>query len=282
MHIPDGFLSTPVWLALDAAALVAVGSAARRAGREVEETRIPLLGTMGAFVFAAQMVNFPVSAGVSGHLVGGALLAITLGPASAIVVMTAILAIQAFVFQDGGVLAWGANVLNMAFAGVWAGYLPYRLWGRRRLAFFAGGALSVMTSALLAIGELLASGIAMPRAVVAFALGVFALNAAIEGAITVAALEGVAALNAGFLRPTAQTRRRTLAAIGLASALLIAAGAWFASRLPDGLQALAERLGLAGRAYSPVSGPVAGLAALALLGGVCAIAVRIRSRQRSA
>ena len=64
--------------------------------------------------------------------------------------------------------------------------------------------------------------------------------------------------------------------------LLIAAGAWFASRLPDGLQALAERLGLAGRAYSPVSGPVAGLAALALLGGVCAIAVRIRSRQRSA
>ncbi len=94
----------------------------------MEDRKIPLLGVMGAFVFAAQMINFPVGPGTSGHLVGGALLTIALGPAAASIVMTAILAIQALVFQDGGILALGANIFNMAIAGVLAAYLPYRLW----------------------------------------------------------------------------------------------------------------------------------------------------------
>src|ERR1700694_5950961 len=129
MHIPDGFLSTPVWAALDVAAVRAAGYVVRRAQREFEEKKVPLLGVMGAFVFAAQMINFPVGPGTSGHLVGGALLAFTLGPAPACVVMAALLAIQALVFQDGGILALGANMLNMAVLGVLAGYLPYHLWG---------------------------------------------------------------------------------------------------------------------------------------------------------
>ena len=83
MHIYDGFLSTPVWAAMDVAAAPAVGYMVRRAQRQFEESRIPLLGVMGAFVFAAQMINFPVGIGTSGHLVGGALLACTLGPAAA-------------------------------------------------------------------------------------------------------------------------------------------------------------------------------------------------------
>src|SRR5437016_12167788 len=128
MHIPDNFLSTPVWVALDAISIPAAGLMVRRAGRQVEDTRVPLLGVMGAFVFAAQMINFPVGLGTSGHLVGGALLAILLGPAPAAIVLTAILVIQAFVFQDGGILALGANICNMAIAGVAAGYLPYRFW----------------------------------------------------------------------------------------------------------------------------------------------------------
>ena len=99
----------------------------------MEDARIPLLGVMGAFVFAAQMINFPVGIGTTGHLVGAALLACTLGPASATVVMSAIIAIQALVFQDGGILALGANLFNMAVMGVLAGYLPYRLWGGGRL-----------------------------------------------------------------------------------------------------------------------------------------------------
>ena len=81
MHIPDGFLSTPVWAALDVAAAPAAGYVVRRAQREFEEKKVPLLGVMGAFVFAAQMINFPVGPGTSGHLVGSALLSYTLAAA---------------------------------------------------------------------------------------------------------------------------------------------------------------------------------------------------------
>src|SRR5579862_508708 len=134
MHIPDNFLSPPVWVTLDAVAAPALGLAVKRAAaRGWDESRVPLLGVMGAFVFAAQMINFPVGLGTSGHLVGGALMAYALGPSFAAVTMTAILAVQAFVFQDGGVLALGANVFNMAIAGVLAAWLPYQLWGRGRM-----------------------------------------------------------------------------------------------------------------------------------------------------
>jgi len=106
---------------MDAVSAAAVGFIAQRGQRDTQDRRIPLLGVMGAFVFGAQMVNFPVGLGTSGHLVGGALLAIVLGASAACVVMTAILALQALILQDGGVLALGANVFNMALAGVAAG-----------------------------------------------------------------------------------------------------------------------------------------------------------------
>src|SRR5256885_14072707 len=164
MHIPDGFLSTPVWSALDLAAIPAAGYVVKRAQGQFEETRLPLLGVMGAFVFAAQMINFPVGGATSGHLVGSALLSYTLGPAAASVVMIAILAIQSLVFQDGGILALGANIFNMAVVGVVGGYLPFHLWGAgraRKTAIFMGGVFSVLVGALLAISELLLSGIVM-------------------------------------------------------------------------------------------------------------------------
>src|SRR5262245_32010560 len=87
VHIPDGFLARQVWATLDVSAAAGVGLVVRRAQRNFDEARIPLLGVMGAFVFAAQMINFPVAVGTTSHLVGGALLAFTLGPASASVVM---------------------------------------------------------------------------------------------------------------------------------------------------------------------------------------------------
>src|ERR1700691_1185795 len=158
MHIPDGFLSIPVWGTMDVITLPSVAWIARRAQREFDHHKIPLLGVMGAFIFAAQMINFPVGIGTSGHLVGGALLAFTLGPAAASIVMTAILATQALIFQDGGLLALGADVFNMAIAGVVAGYLPYMLLRGRRAGVFLGGLISVLVSALLALGELLRSG----------------------------------------------------------------------------------------------------------------------------
>ena len=97
MHIPDGFLTTPVWASLAAISLPSAGAFARKAQSGLEDGRVPLMGVMGAFVFAAQMINFPVGIGTSGHLIGSALLATTLGPAAAVVVMTAILTIQALI-----------------------------------------------------------------------------------------------------------------------------------------------------------------------------------------
>ena len=236
MHIPDGFLSTPVWTALDVAAVPAAAYVVRRAQRVFEEKKLPLLGVMGAFVFAAQMINFPVGGATSGHLIGSALLSFTLGPAAASVVMIAILAIQALVFQDGGILALGANVFNMAVAGVIAGYLPFHFWGAgrgRKSAIFLGGALSALTAALLAVSELLLSGIAMSGSTLGVSIGLFAVWALLEGAITLAVFEAVETLNPRFIRQPKNDRRVALGMITLATLLLAVGGALFASTSPD-------------------------------------------------
>ena len=169
MHIPDGILSVPVWATLNAAAIPGIGMAVRRAKRHLAEGHVPLLGVMGAFVFAAQRMNFPVGFGTSGHLLGGALLAMTMGPGSATIILTAILILQSLLFQDGGLLALGANAMNMALIGVWAGWLPYRMLSKgplRTAGVFAGGLLSVLASAAAAIVELRLSGVAMSPAIV--------------------------------------------------------------------------------------------------------------------
>src|SRR5579862_7365914 len=225
MHIPDGFLSMPVWGTMDAVAIPAVAYLARRAQREFDHHRIPLMGVMGAFVFAAQMINFPVGNGTSGHLVGGALLSFTLGPAAASIVMTAILVIQALVFQDGGVLALGANIFNMAIAGVLAGYLPYLLLRGRRSGMFLGGTISVLTSAVLALAELWQSGVRMAGAAVAITLGVFLISAVAEGAITLAVMQALARIEPDFARRPrrVQARGAAFAVIG-ASLVLACAG----------------------------------------------------------
>jgi cobalt/nickel transport system permease protein len=306
VHIPDGFLSTPVWASLDAAAVPAVAIVARRAQRGFDDSRVPLLGVMGAFVFAAQMINFPVGIGTTGHLVGGALLACALGPAPAATVMCAILAIQALVFQDGGILALGANILNMAIFGVLAGWLPLRLWGAgrwRRQAIFAGGALSVLASAVMALAELLLSGVRMPASVLGLSLGLFAVSAVLEGAITLAVIEALEAIQPGFARKMAGGRRpagRSAAwgAIALAAVLLAAGGVLVASTAPDGIQKLALQAGVASRARTLVSTPFsgyetaflpagwprktgAGLAGIALIYALCA-GIGRAARKRSA
>jgi cobalt/nickel transport system permease protein len=296
VHIPDGFLSTPVWASLDAAAAPAVGYVVRVAQRGFDDAKVPLLGVMGAFVFAAQMINFPVGIGTSGHLVGGALLACTLGPAAACVVMSAILAIQALVFQDGGILALGANVINMAIVGVLAGYLPYHLWGRsraRRAAIFAGGALSVAGSALLALAELLISGVRIPAPVLEVSLALFLVSALIEGAITMTVIGALEAIQPNFVRQPAAGGRYALVVAGLAAVLLAAGGVVFASTAPDGIQQLARQTGISGHARTLISTPLkdyeaswlgagwlahagAGLLGLALVGGVCVLVGRKR------
>jgi cobalt/nickel transport system permease protein len=274
----------------------------RRAQREFEEAKVPLLGVMGAFVFAAQMINFPVGIGTTGHLVGGALLAFTLGPAAAAVVMAAILAIQALVFQDGGVLALGANCVNMALAGVLAGYLPFRLWsgGRwRKAAIFAGGAFSVLVSALLALVELRISGVAMPGPVLGVSLGLFLVSALLEGAITLAVIQALESIQPGFIRKPAQGRRPALAAAGLTAVFLAAVGVLFAAAAPDGIERLGQQTGIASQARAIFATPLsgyevsflrstafskagAGLAGLGLIYGACLLIGRTVGRKRRA
>jgi len=242
------------------------------------------------------MINFPVGFGTSGHLVGGALLAFTLGPAAAAVVMSSILAIQALVFQDGGILALGSNVMNMAIAGVLAGYLPYRLLasGRhRRSAIFCGGMLSVLVSAVLALSELLLSGVRMPGSVLAVSLGLFFLAAAAEGAITLAVVEALECIQPGLLRRPAQRHSFALGALSLTALLMAAAGTLFASTNPDGIGRLAAQIGIAARQTAILTAPLAeyqsqwlgkagaGLAGLAMIYAACLLLGRLAARNRS-
>ena len=301
MHIPDGFLSPGVWVTLDVVSLPAVGWMARRARRDTEDRRIPLMGVMGAFVFAAQMINFPVGLGTSGHLVGAALLSMALGPAAASVVMTAILAIQAFVFQDGGIVVLGANIFNMALAGVLAGYLPYRMMGSRWRsgAIFVGGVLSVLVSACLALAELALSGVRVPGQMLSVSLGLFAVSAVIEGAITLGAVRAIERLNPSAVRGANTASSPAWGVLAAAAVLLTAAGILFASRAPDGIQHLAQQLGLAEHSPRWLAAPLAGyqmqtapngwmrkaaagLAGLVIIYGLCLATGRFLTRQRDA
>jgi cobalt/nickel transport system permease protein len=290
MHIPDGFLSPPVWVTFDALAVPAIGVMARRAHRDVEDRQIPLLGVMGAFVFAAQMINFPVGAGTSGHLVGGALLAIVLGPWAAALVMTAILAMQAFLFQDGGILALGTNICNMAIVGVFAGYLPYFLWGRgssragRSASIFAGGALSVLVSAALALSQLLISGVPMPRRLLLISMAVFLASALIEGAITLAAIRAIERLNPLWVRPPAE-RSSPAVAWGVAAAMILGAalavaGVLLASTSPDGIEHILATHGVI--EPSLVRRALASLAGISGAFAVCVMVGKMLARRQRA
>ncbi|WP_258084800.1 energy-coupling factor ABC transporter permease [Thermococcus thermotolerans] len=124
MHIPDGLLSTPVIVITYAITIAGIAYAAKKL-RNFPEEKIPLLGLFAAGIFAAQMVNFPIIGGVSGHLLGATLVAIVLGPYAAVIVMTAVLLIQTLLFGDGGITAIGANILNMGLIGAFIGYTVY-------------------------------------------------------------------------------------------------------------------------------------------------------------
>jgi cobalt/nickel transport system permease protein len=166
MHIPDGFVNAGTAVATWAASAGALGYAVRRVNQELTERQVPLMGVTAAFIFAAQMLNFTVAGGTSGHLLGGALAAILLGPWAGMLVLTSVLAVQALLFQDGGLLALGANILNMAVVGVLVGWLAYtalrRLLGERPTASLVSGFvaawLSVFIASLLAATELAVSG----------------------------------------------------------------------------------------------------------------------------
>ena len=127
MHVPDGFLDAPTSVATAAVAVVAVAGALRGARRELDDRTAPLAGLVAVFVFAAQMINFPVGAGTSGHLMGGVLAAVLVGPWTATLALTVVLLVQALFFADGGLTALGTNVTLIAVVAVWVGYGVFRL-----------------------------------------------------------------------------------------------------------------------------------------------------------
>lgn len=126
MHVPDGFLDAPTSVATGAIAVVGVGLALRGARRELDDRTAPLTGLVAAFVFATQMLNFPVGAGTSGHLLGGALAAVLVGPWTAVLCVSTVLIVQCLLFADGGITALGTNITLMGLIGVVAGWLVFR------------------------------------------------------------------------------------------------------------------------------------------------------------
>ena len=201
MHIPDGFLSPEAASATALASVAAVGYGLRTASETLDERRVPLLGVTGAFIFAAQMLNFPVAGGTSGHFLGAALAAILLGPWLACLTMAVVLSLQAFVFADGGITALGANVLNMGVLGaLLVGGLMLvsrRVLPKSRttlLAITAVGAwLAVMVGATATALELALSGTVPLGTVLPAMLGVHSVIAIGEAVVTVGAVAAVLA-----------------------------------------------------------------------------------------
>lgn len=125
MHIPDGFLSLPVILVTWILAIALIAMCLKRAQFEYQERTVPLMGVCAAFIFAAQMINFPIPGGTSGHLLGGTLAGALLGPWAGSLVMVVVFMVQAFLFQDGGITVLGANIVNMGLIGTFGGYYLY-------------------------------------------------------------------------------------------------------------------------------------------------------------
>jgi cobalt/nickel transport system permease protein len=199
LHIPDGFLSGEVAAAGAVLAVAAVAFALRVADRDLDDARVPLLGVLAAFVFAAQMLNFPVAGGTSGHFLGATLAAVLLGPWIACLVMAVVVATQALAFADGGITALGANVLNMGVLGaLLAGFAVsavLRVLPATRAVLLGSVAVvswvAVMAGAAATSLELAISGTVPLGTVLPAMLGVHTLIGVGEAVITVAAVSAV-------------------------------------------------------------------------------------------
>lgn len=264
MHIPDGFLNFKTLALTGALSAGGLAVAARQVNRTLPRDKVPLMGLGAAFVFAAQMLNFPVAGGTSGHLLGGVLAAVLLGPGAAVVVIACVLLVQALIFSDGGVLALGANIFNMAFVGAVAGHAIYQcarrllpgLRGRIAAVFFAAWCSTVLAS-LACAGELALSGTLPPGVVFPAMAGVHALIGIGEGLITALVILAIARTRPDLLGTENGPAPRGAGLEFLAFGLVIALGlaifvSPYACSWPDGLDRVAEKFGFAGHAATLV------------------------------
>lgn len=258
LHIPDGFLSLPVSLLGWVLALLLIGAALRQMRHELGERQVPLIGILAAFVFAAQMINFPIPGGTSGHLLGGTLVAVLLGPWPAVLVMTSVVSIQALLFQDGGLFALGFNLFNMGILSAFVGYGLYRnifkLMGGSSLGRLTGAAVGAWAGVVLASAatalQLAASNTAPLALALPAMVGVHAVIGIGEALITVGALSFLHKTRPDLLAETAPDTRRgaNVLAAGLLVALVIACLSPLASSNPDGLEQVAETQGFSEQA----------------------------------
>lgn len=284
MHVPDGFLNAPTSIATGAIAAGVVGLSLQRANREIRETGPALAGLTAAFVFAVQMVNFPVGAGTSGHLLGGALAAALVGPWTGVLVMATVLLVQGLLFADGGLTALGTNITLMGIVTVIVGYVVTRLLltvlprrPRSVVPAAAAGALVAVPVAALGFTGLYAIGGAVDIPIGKLAAAMIGWHVLIgigEAVITGAVLSAVVATRpdlvsaARHLQPElvlvdADGRSTTVTAdkplpprpagrslgVGIAVTLLVAGVvSLFASASPDGLEFVGGKLGFDGAA----------------------------------
>lgn len=262
MHAPDGFLNLPTAAATALLSVLAVGFALRQSSRTLRDKQVPLAGIAAAFIFAAQMFNFPVAAGTTGHLLGGALAVVLLGPGMGALVVTVVVVIQAFAFADGGISALGYNVLNMAIVtsfGGWAAFLGFRRLLPRTINGVAGAAgLAAMVSVVLSsiafsIEWLFGATVAVSFPTVFGAMVTVHLLIGIgEGVITALAVRSVLAVRPDLVQGAAdvqldQRETRPMAALtigGIIASFVVAmVVSQFAAPDPDGLERVAEDTG---------------------------------------
>ena len=204
LHAPDAYIAPAVAAVMWAIVIAVLAVAVRRTNRDLDERSVPLMGVMAAFIFAAQMFNFQVIGGTSGHLLGGVLAAVLLGPWVGTLVMACVIAVQAIVFQDGGLIVLGANIVNMGVVGTLGGYALYRVLctilggeDRARVPAAAVAAwVAVVAGAATTSLQLIASGTSPAELVLPAMLGVHVLIGVGEAAITAAALAFIAATRA--------------------------------------------------------------------------------------
>ena len=208
MHIPDGFLSAPVAVATGVVAVAAIAVAVKVTNKKMGEKQVPMMGVLAAFIFAAQMLNFPVAGGTSGHFIGAALAAILLGPWTTVLILSSVLVVQCLVFQDGGLLALGANITNMGIIAGFSSYYIYKgidaLFQHKKAGTLVGAGVgawfSVVLASLVCAAELSISGTSPWALTIAAMGGVHILIGVGEGLITVAVLSLIMAARADLLK----------------------------------------------------------------------------------
>lgn len=263
MHIPDGFLSLILSLILWIISLIVIFVALKQYAKEKNNQKLPLMGVLAAVIFAGQMLNFNVVGGTSGHLLGAALATILVGPWEAVLVLTSVVTVQAIIFQDGGLLALGANIFNMAVIGVAVSYAVYTVLNKvikkGKWAFgikgFIAGWCSIFIAALAAALELAISGTSPANITVPAMGSIHALIGIGEGLITFAALTFIATTKKEMLEQTEEKSKsidRSILIGGIVIALLLAVFSPLASAYPDGLEKVAEDLGFLSKGQGPL------------------------------